>query len=540
MTAFESVATTNAIDNDNDNLFFHLVVSRPFDTLRDAHEESLVDAFHSYYEGLLARTKLRERIKDSIQQILGSRTTISNYQGHAHKFQGLKRPHNPSSPKSSFPRVVCIDGEDPNFYRSHVRYRIDWGKVAFLHSILFDEEKEDINYESGRTLNKYNSGGLFNLSMMVAAIQVAPHEETDVKDCTKEIPTRQGMTLDCFPMDSKSWWNRPMWSSWTNEERILAHGAIAATEFAAVLIEKNLIDDSQSCWLIVSNTNDCHVLNECTRSVVHHVDDSSSLSPSSPQVIMILVKRPTRMPAQQSADLIHFPPHSQDQIEEDCGSSVIQGVDTEEWSTWSIDDDEEGQGQEDCYATNAVVSIEATEEGNLLLDESGTTDKQMEPSKSTEINHSLPLTTPNKEQNHHVKYQIGGLDTALEVPTDTDVSSVHIDQHILTPSPTGETTRHEVKKPQIDSAGIDLTMLRELPLAIRSEARLAMVLAKQQQNKRQRAQIEKHPVFERWLSTKSTGGHGQKIHRDEHPPVAPAKPRKRPKQGIERYFQKCK
>jgi hypothetical protein len=97
----------------------------------------------------------------------------------------------------------------------------------------------------------------------------------------------------------------------------------------------------------------------------------------------------------------------------------------------------------------------------------------------------------------------------------------------------------ESKKRQIDSAGLDLTLLSQLPPHIRSEARLAMALAKQQQAKKHRT-TKKNLVLERWLLTQNStenevvGISGEKLRTSPKP----LRSRKKQKKGIEQYFQK--
>ena len=95
--------------------------------------------------------------------------------------------------------------------------------------------------------------------------------------------------------------------------------------------------------------------------------------------------------------------------------------------------------------------------------------------------------------------------------------------HIYDMSPTPP------RSPQIDSRGIDLTVLSQLPISIRSEARLAFLMsdhARSTQNKK--------GTLHKWMAEASSI---QKVPRVSLSPTKKAQKRKRRNIGIESFFQ---
>jgi hypothetical protein len=109
---------------------------------------------------------------------------------------------------------------------------------------------------------------------------------------------------------------------------------------------------------------------------------------------------------------------------------------------------------------------------------------------------------------------------------------------------TDEAATAASKAPQIDSAGLDLTLLSQLPPHIRSEARLVMAIAQQ---KRRRTGRARNSAIGRWLTSKSTNQTSKVVveerpnerssSKDEAVPAS-GSAKKRPRKVMEDFFQK--
>ena len=95
--------------------------------------------------------------------------------------------------------------------------------------------------------------------------------------------------------------------------------------------------------------------------------------------------------------------------------------------------------------------------------------------------------------------------------------------HIYDMSPTPP------RSPQIDSRGIDLTVLSQLPISIRSEARLAFLMSDHA-----RSTQDKKGTLHKWMAEASSI---QKVPRVSLSPTKKAQKRKRRNIGIESFFQ---
>jgi hypothetical protein len=290
---------------------------------------------------------------------------------------------------------------------------VDYSRNSFLQSLILDEEE----YTPGEGTVAFTT-----------------------KDESKDDVNNERFTR----LDSRLW-ERPMWM-WTNLERQLVAGHVAATDLAQSMIQ--MLDD---CKDVSTNVKLKLLVSNC--DCPYHIYDlpTQSCRSTNPQLSILLME--TRNNSQQYQN--SATPHAKygDELERQQSISHYYLL--------------EAPGDNESAALITPTKVVGSEQ-----------------SKSPAL---TSIAKKRQSTEHHLITQSPAssyisLDAATQDNSDVTVN------------------KKSTKPPQIDSTGLDLTTLSELPPRIRSEIRAAQALHERQRRKKRQRDSS---FLGSWLSSKS-------------------------------------
>ena len=329
------------------------------------------------------------------------------------------------------------------------QYVIRYSRTAFLQSLLMADEGDDgDHYDYAMKTTTFLAPS--PPPRPPKADTIDTNDEPDGESSTTSTQYCGGQTMHL--LDNR-FWNRPLWA-WTNVERQFVAGHLAATDLRKSFIESinerlnadevsTLHDNSyrrkrlHDARMLVTNS-------DCPNHIQNFPWNKMACQPTidgEPNVALLLVQEP-------------------DNDRTACNAETVSTLDP--------------------IVSTTEVGTSCSSGESLGGDE-----------------HVLKsIITPTK--------MVEGSDTKTDRPMDTnpivtqspsflsEVDSNYPESHDVFPQ---NLTK---KKPQIDSTGLDLTTLSELPPRIRSEIRAAQVLKERQQRKKRRRDSS---FLGSWLST---------------------------------------
>jgi hypothetical protein len=520
-----------------------------------------------YCDSLVTKTNIKQRIKSCIQNDLRSIISSSKFlsytqtlddndkspNGHPNRRRHRMKENGGLSLMTVHTQTI-ICNEDDNQRPCRI-LTVDWTDIALLHSIMVrtpsNDDQDDHHQDYDDT----------------SRIEFQVHDyENSIRSYVAETKNQQQQQL--LPFVASNWWNdhRPVWAStpWTITERLLRHGSIAAVDFVRNTLNNrsniknnNLHDNDLRC--IVTNTNDTI---ELSSLLVNHLTNESNMQGRNDDrksdVIMIYIK-PHKNLHQLSIE-----------YDEEEVSGAVRQV--------SQDIDDEESYRKEVYAEDNYGILMTMTSSSLSMKPGYDMSPSPPPQQQQQQNlhygvaeQSVSETIENNVVKYNkddntahitpIKLRTHGDETEGNEIIFSDTNCSDVESQItnynqqestnVMASPLEMMEDHSMgswKQAQIDSTGLDLTMLSQLPPNIRSEARLVMALAKQDQEKnnkknkrqhlKQKVPKKKNPIFERWLSQTSTSNTEKNHNQDRSPLSSPFRTRKRRRQSIEKYFQK--
>jgi hypothetical protein len=464
---------------DDAGVFLHIVADSPLMSIETA--KYWQGEVHKYCCVLTEKTRLQARLRECIKHRIEAMTTEKN-SDRKEEDENFQVETSSSCPSSSLHESCC--NEHNSIECQYLSF--DWSRIAFLHSLL-GKDDDEICHDVGGQLRH------------VQGFEVTVENDEDVPTCT---------------LVAREWWDRPVWA-WTLEETHLVHGTLAAMDFLRNLNRKGFPHEDVYGKTILTNTMDCQEIFRIIPLQRHnnHNTEVTMIYSKLPRPILQVVGSNHAFAAFGAAAAI---PVSQD-IDEDSWTDTAagNGLGQRRQELGSVNDD--GIGDEcEKFMHGGACDVDVAPPPEDI---------------------ASPQSTPIKLDGTSIIQQTTNLDTLNTIASLQNVA-------VLTPSPTAAPL--EKKHPattQIDSTGLDLTILSQLPPNIRAEARLVMALASRDERQQQQRQtISQNPVFERWLSGTATavdsGNSGKRMR--NHVKFSPVKTQGKAKKGIQRYFQEKK
>jgi hypothetical protein len=534
----------NNSDDDDNRIYLNLVIqsSKNDDSNeRQLNISQLKHVMNEYYEQLKKRSNIQQRIRSSIQNVvLENKNKIQQQQQQQQQRDyGTTTVRNHKNIIKEKGKVQLTKTRTNQSLSRQEIVVMDWTDIAFLHSMIHgdsdDDDDDDDDNDDSRMFQKYKS------SIQSFVITSHDHEQ------------QQKQKPPILPLES-SWWDRPVWSlSWTIMERMLVHATIATVEFVnTMLSEPSIIQEIQ--FVLSNTTKNIEVLLNQIHSKKNNKQNG---------VIMIYVKPKPRQTVSSQSDKV---------IEDDDDDKPISAVSQEicseaenslDGDDKDEDDDDDAGDDDDNDSTTLIISSSSAAATTASIEPEEKSTHQQFNYEQTHPNQSpleysddgIKQITPMKSPVHCADEVFNGNHDDAEPPTSTSNPTQQHDMMNIIPSPPsallveGQVKR---KSPQIDSTGLDLTMLSQLPPNLRAEARLVMALAKKEESKggskkrqskqQQQQQIltKKNPIFERWLSTNNQerNGQGTEVRSTRMSSPSLKVGRKKQRQSIENYFQK--
>jgi hypothetical protein len=525
----------NNNDEDDNRIYLNLVIQSSKNDDSNERKLSISQLKHvmnEYYEQLKKRSNIQQRIRSSIQNVVLENINKIQQQQQQQQQQRDYGTTTVRNHKNIIKEKGKVQLTKTRTNQSLSRQKIvvmDWTDIAFLHSMIHgDSDDDDDDNDDSRMFQKYKS--------TIQSFLITSHDHEQ----------QQKQKPPILPLES-NWWDRPVWSlSWTIMERMLVHATMATVEFVNTMLSESSIQEIQ--FVLSNTTKNIEVLLNQIHSKKNNKQNG---------VIMIYVKPKPRQTVSSQSDHVIEDDDDDDKPISAVSQEICSEADNSLDGNYN-DDDADDDGDND--STTLIISSSAA--SSSIETEAKSTQQQFN-YEQTHPNESIleysddsiiKQITPMKSPVHCADEVFNGNHDDGEPPISTsNPTQQHDMMNIITSPPSAFLVEGQVqrKPPQIDSTGLDLTMLSQLPPNLRAEARLVMALAKKEeskggskkrQSKQQQQQIltKKNPIFERWLSTniQERNGQGTEVRSTRMSSPSLKVGRKKQRQSIENYFQK--
>eukprot|EP00980_Cylindrotheca_fusiformis_P015831 scaffold4637_cov128-Cylindrotheca_fusiformis.AAC.2 len=302
---------------------------------------------------------------------------------------------------------------------------------------------------------------------------------------------RRRVELNCCDDTSTlGWWERPLWA-WKRDELVIGHGAMASVDMTATL--RRALPSSSFLKLVVSNLADIPI--DCFQEhlpfqlILH---PQSTLKERQNDQKKTIEKPVIDLKEEKSATVLSmdFVPETE-MTKPQPHTPPQKATPASEASFPSVDTRSRGGEASSISELPAIDCNDAKKGTKDVMDESN-------------ANEDCTPTT-----------QLVDTETAT----------------ILSASPTSVVQQISPLS-QLDSQGVDLAMLSRLPLALRSEARLAFAIQDKKREKKRHTPCTNSPLYQ-WLSTASSSS---TPHNNSTPTSTSARPTKKRNQTIKEFF----
>jgi hypothetical protein len=289
-----------------------------------------------------------------------------------------------------------------------------------------------------------------------------------------------------------TWWDRPLWA-WKWDELVLGNGAMLSIDMAEKL--RRTLPSSLSLKLAVSN-----------------VAEIPQVSFQGDWTFRLMLQTQHTLKERHS-DKINPETKLESNLKEVKSKEDLLGA--------AAPDGEQGllkprpsptQEAEFSNSTTPEVTLSQEQKSNRYEVSDGTGPPTMNADKVENCNNEI-VFAPASDDECTPMTQSNSSET---VPT-------------MSESPTS--VIQEIRQSQVDSQGVDLTMLSQLPPELRSEARLALAIQEQKREKK-RPRPPVNSQLYRWLSTASSTSEATK----SVPPTNSEPPIKKQNQTIKDFF----